>query len=323
MRAIWLEDQKLSLRDDLPIPTPAENEALIKVNLAGICATDLELVRGYYPYSGIPGHEFVGVVVEAARRSSLVGKRVVGEINIACGQCRECKDGNPHHCQNRSVLGIVNHDGAFAEYLTLPIDNLHFIDDSIADEQAVFVEPLAAALEILEQVMIKPSDRILLIGCGRLGLLVAQVLNLLSSPFIALAKYPHQQNLLSKWHIPYLTSPDQIEEKSFDLVVEATGSPAGFDLARKAIRPRKTIVLKSTYHGNMEVNMSAVVVDEINLIGSRCGPFPPAIELLRKGRVDVQSMIMGKYPLSDGIAAFHKAAEAGVLKILIDPWLNS
>lgn len=321
MQAVWLEDQKLSFRDDLPIPTPVENEALIRVRLSGICATDLELVKGYYPYRGIPGHEFVGEVVEAPQRSNLIGKRVVGEINIACGNCRECQAGNPHHCQNRSVLGIANHDGAFAEYLTLPVENLHLIDESIEDEQAVFVEPLAAALEILEQVMIKPSDHILLIGCGRLGLLIAQVIGLLSNPFIALAKYPQQQNLLTKWNIPYITSPDQIEEKSFDLVIEATGSPAGFDLARKAIRPRKTIVLKSTYHGNVEINLSAIVVDEINLIGSRCGPFPPAIELLRKGRVDVRSMIMGRYALNEGITAFQKAAEAGSLKILIDPMM--
>lgn len=322
MQALWLEDQKLTYRNDLPIPTPAENEALIRVSLAGICATDLELLRGYYPYRGIPGHEFVGVVVNAAEKPDLIGKRVVGEINIACGRCRECRSGNPHHCENRSVLGIVNHDGAFAEYLTLPIENLHLIDDTIAEEQAVFVEPLAAALEILEQVMIRPSERVLLIGCGRLGLLIAQVLNLHSIDFVALAKYPHQQDLLAKWKIPYLTAADQIEERSYDLVIEATGSPAGFNLARKAVRPRKTIVLKSTYHGNMEINLSAVVVDEITMIGSRCGPFPPAIELLRKGSVDVGSMIMGRYALRNGIQAFQKAAEAGVLKILIDPAMN-
>ncbi len=323
MQAIWLEDQKLSYRNDIPIPIPAKNEALIKVSLAGICATDLELLRGYYPYRGIPGHEFVGVVVDAAQQTDIVGKRVVGEINIACGHCRECRSGNPHHCENRSVLGIVNHNGAFAEYLTLPIENLHLINDTIAEEQAVFVEPLAAALEILEQVMIRPSDKVLLIGCGRLGLLIAQVLNLHSVSFVALAKYPHQQNLLAKWKIPYLTSADQIEERSYDLVIEATGSPAGYNLARKAVRPRKTIVLKSTYHGNLEINLSAVVVDEIMMIGSRCGPFPPAIEVLRKGNVDVNSMIMGRYALSNGIQAFQKAAEAGVLKILIDPALNS
>ncbi len=319
MQAIWLENQKLSIRSNLSIPKPEKHEALIQVRLAGICATDLELVKGYYPYCGIPGHEFVGSVVESKDDENWIGKRVVGEINIACGQCRECQAGNPRHCLNRSTLGIADHDGAFAEYLTLPIENLHLVDDTLEDEQAVFVEPLAAALEILEQVPFKPSDQVLLIGSGRLGLLIAQVLNLAAINFRVLAKYPHQQKLLNDWGISFIPSPDQIEDKSIDIVIEATGSPAGYELARKAVRPRKTIVMKSTYHGNMEINMSSVVVDEITLIGSRCGSFQPALEYLQKKRIDVGSMIMGKYPLSRGIEAFQKAAEPGVLKVLITP----
>ncbi|MGB9586209.1 MAG: MDR/zinc-dependent alcohol dehydrogenase-like family protein [Anaerolineales bacterium] len=319
MKAIWLEDQQLSVRDNLPIPNLKENEALIQVRLAGICATDLELVKGYYPYTGIPGHEFVGTVVEARRAKELIGKRVVGEINIACGTCRECVSGNPHHCLNRAVLGIVNHHGAFAEYLTLPIENLHLVEEIIPDEDAVFTEPLAAAIEILEQISIKPTDKVLLIGSGRLGLLIAQVVNSVACNFQALAKYPHQQQLLHKWNVAFIPSPDQIEEKSYDIVIEATGSPQGYQLARQAVRPRKTIVLKSTYHGNMEVNMSSVVVDEVTLVGSRCGPFQPALELLKQKRVDVHSMIMDRYPIARGVEAFQKAAQPGVLKVLLQP----
>jgi threonine dehydrogenase-like Zn-dependent dehydrogenase len=317
MKAIWLEDQKISVREDVPVPVPAENEALIKVTLGGICATDLELVKGYYPFKGVLGHEFAGVVVSSPQQPEYEGRRVVGEINIACGVCKECRANRRTHCENRSVLGIANHHGAFAEYLTLPIENLHLIDEQITDDQAVFVEPLAAAVEILEQTVILPDERVLLIGAGRLGLLIAQCVRLLPSELWVVTRNPMQNKLLDRWHIPTLET-ERIPARSFDTVIEATGTPMGFELARKAIRPRGKLVIKSTYHGLLEINMSAIVVDELTIIGSRCGPFPPAIRLLRDQKVDVLPLIMGRYPLTEGVEAFQRAGERGILKVLLE-----
>lgn len=316
MEAIWLENNKLSIRDDIPVPKIPEGEALIKVTLAGICSTDLELVKGYYPFTGILGHEFVGIVISAPGFKEYEGKRVVGEINATCGECAECKAGNRSHCLQRTVLGISNRHGAFAEYMTLPVENLHILDSQVSDDQAVFVEPLAAALEIFEQIPIMPSSRVLLIGAGRLGLLIAQCFRLTPCDFWTVVRHSHQRRLLDGWGIPYL-EVDDIPDKGFDTVIEATGTTEGFLLARKALRPRGRLVLKSTYHGLLEINMSSIVVDEITIVGSRCGPFTPAIRLLREKKVDVSPLIMGRYPLSAGIDAFVRAAEKGVLKILL------
>src|SRR6266540_5977633 len=276
MKALWLENNRISLSDALQPHKP--NEALIKIRKAGICSTDLELVKGYYPYTGILGHEFVGEVVEA-QDASWIGQRVVGEINVVCNQCEQCLNGRPTHCENRTVLGIVNRDGTFAEFTTLPIANLHRVPDSVPDEMAVFTEPLAAALEIQDQIQIKPSDRVLLVGAGRLGQLIAQTLALTGCDLHVVARHSYQQKLLSARGIQFITG-EQIQPRKWDIVVEATGSPSGFSLARRAIRPRGTMVLKSTYKGDMSVNFSSIVVDEINLIGSRCGPFGPALRLL-------------------------------------------
>lgn len=315
MNALWLEDNKISLRG-VSQPRKA-NEALIKIRKAGICSTDLELVKGYYPYTGVIGHEFVGDVVEA-EDASWIGQRVVGEINVTCGQCEQCLNGRPTHCENRTVLGILNRAGTFAEYAQLPIANLHRVPASIADETAVFTEPLAAALEIQEQVQIKPTDRVLLIGAGRLGQLIAQTLALTGCNLRVVARHSYQQDLLKKRGIRMI-SEEQIQPWRWDVVVEATGSPSGFSLARRAIRPRGTLVLKSTYKGEMSVNFSSIVVDEIQLIGSRCGPFEPALRLMESKQVDPAVLIMNEFRLADALKAFERAAESGVLKVLVTP----
>ncbi len=315
MNALWLEDNKISLRD---ISQPRkQNEALIKIRKAGICSTDLELVKGYYPYTGVIGHEFVGDVVEA-EDTSWIGQRVVGEINVACNQCEQCLKGRLTHCENRTVLGIVNRDGTFAEYTQLPITNLHRVPASVPDEMAVFTEPLAAALEIQDQIQVKPTDRVLLVGAGRLGQLIAQTLALTGCDLRVVARHMRQQELLTRRGIRIIAE-EEIHPSRWDIVVEATGSPSGFSLARRAIRPRGTMVLKSTYKGEMSVNFSSIVVDEINLIGSRCGPFEPALRLMESRQVDPTVLIAEEFRLRDALKAFERAAETGVLKVLVEP----
>src|SRR5260370_18758630 len=243
---------------------------MVRVLFAGICNTDIELTRGYYPFRGVPGHEFVG---------ELNGKRVVGEINAVCHTCDACVRGRPTHCENRTVLGIKGRNGAFAEYLTLPVENLHVIPDAIETEEAVFIEPLAAALEIQEQIAISPDDRVLVIGHGKLGRLIARTF------------------AQTGCNLTVATRGAVVPEKRFDVVVECSGNPAGFEIARRAVRPRGTIVIKSTYAGDLTVNASSLVVDEITLIGSRCGPFDKAIDLLAARKVDVRDLLDAGYPL--------------------------
>lgn len=298
MRAAWLENQHLAFRDDLPIPVPAAGEALVRVLLAGICNTDLELTRGYYPFTGILGHEFVGVVEQ--RPSSLVGQRVAGEINATCGSCEACLHHRRSHCERRTVLGIINRNGAFAEYLTLPAENLHLVPENVPTEVAVFTEPLAAALEIQEQIAIQPSDRVLVVGNGKLGHLIAQTLALTGC----------QLTVIGRDHA-------EIVPRSFDIAVECSGNPDGFALARAALRPRGTLVMKSTYAGDLTFNASSLVVDELTLIGSRCGPFAKALNLLAEGAIDPRPMIHARYELSDVIQAFDHAQQRGVLKVLV------
>ena len=313
MQSLWLENQSLSMRD-LSLPS-RPGEALIRVRLSGICGTDLELVRGYYPFIGIPGHEFVGEVVESPDQS-WIGKRVVGEINAVCGECEQCHNGRPTHCENRTVLGITNRDGVHAEYTCLPLANLHVVPDPVSDEAAVFTEPLAAALEIQQQVQIRPTDRVLLIGAGRLGQLVAQTLALTGCDLRVVARHPHQKALLEARQIR-LISEDEVQPRRWDVVVEATGSPSGFGLARQALRPRGTLVLKSTYRGESTVNWSPFVVDEITIVGSRCGPFAPALRLLERGEVDPTVLIAERFPLGQALEAYENAKKPGMLKVLI------
>ena len=290
MRALWLEDKQLSLRE-IAIPTPPPGEVLVRVVAAGICNTDIELTRGYYPFAGVPGHEFVGQVD---------GKRVVGEINAVCHRCDACRAGRKTHCANRTVLGIVNRNGAFAEYLTIPRENLHELPASVTTEEAVFVEPLAAALEIQEQVKIAPSDRVLVVGRGKLGSLIAQTLALTGCSLSVVGR-----------------NDSAPPPKSFDVAVECSGNPAGFAIARAALRPRGTLVMKSTYAGKLTLNASSLVVDEITLVGSRCGPFAPAIALLAEKRVDVRPLLHATYSLDDALAAFEHAQRPGALKVMV------
>jgi threonine dehydrogenase-like Zn-dependent dehydrogenase len=314
MQALWLEDNRISIRA-VSKPNKA-NEALVRIRRAGICSTDLELVKGYYPFTGVLGHEFVGEVIESPDKA-WIGQRVVGEINAACGKCEQCAHGRPTHCENRTVLGITKRDGVFAEYTTLPIDNLHRVPDSVPDEAAVFTEPLAAALEIQYQTQIKPTDRVLLIGAGRLGQLIAQTLSLTGCDLRVIARHSHQQKLLTERGIR-LIAEEEIQPWRWDIVVEATGSSDGFDLARKAVRPRGTLVMKSTYKGEMTVNFSSIVVDELTILGSRCGPFEPALRLLEKKEVDPTVLIAKQFKLSEAVKAFEEAAQPGMLKVLLE-----
>jgi 2-desacetyl-2-hydroxyethyl bacteriochlorophyllide A dehydrogenase len=317
MQALWLENRQLCIRNDLPIPVPGAGEALVRVRLAGICGTDLELTRGYYAYAGIPGHEFVGEVVESPD-ATLVGCRVVGEINVSCGECQSCRRNFPTHCERRSVLGIRDRHGAFAEYLGLPVRNLHLVPDSVRDEVAVFTEPLAAALEIQRQIPINAKNRVLLIGAGRLGQLIAQTLALAGCDLHVSARHTRHKALLLGRGIR-LIAEDEIAARDYDIVIEATGSPAAFETARRAVRPRGALVLKSTYRDSVNVNLSALVVDEITLIGSRCGPFDSALHLLERRVIDPTPLIDAEFSLVRAVEAFESARRPGALKVLICP----
>jgi threonine dehydrogenase-like Zn-dependent dehydrogenase len=315
MKGLWLENNQLELRSDIPEPEIKEEEARVRVLSAGICNTDLELIRGYYPYKGVLGHEFVGVVEEGP--SYLINKRVVGEINAACGHCRFCLRDEPTHCENRSVLGIVNRNGAFADYLSLPTQNLYPVPDNVSTEIATFTEPIAAALEIQSQIKIHPQDKVLVVGDGKLGQLVAQTLSITGCDLFAVGRHDTKLANLKARGIK-TGFADDIQERTFDIAVECTGNPGGFAIAQKALRPRGTLVLKSTYAGNLSLNASAIVVDEITLIGSRCGRFAPALELLAQEKIDVQPLIDARYPLDRAIAAFERAQVKGTQKVLLN-----
>lgn len=317
MQALWIDNKTLTFRHDMPSPTPPPAEALVRVRLAGICGTDIELVKGYYPYRGVPGHEFVGEVVEAPDDPSWIGHRVVGEINAACHKCDTCRAGLRTQCEQRTVLGLLNRPGAFATYLTLPIENLHRVPESIPDEAAVFTEPLAAALQIRQQVQIRPADRVLIIGAGRLGQLIAQTVALTDCDLQVVTRHENQRALLAARNITTIAE-DAVPSRKMDLVVEATGSSGGFELAIQAVRPRGKIVLKSTYKGTVEVNFSSIVVNEITIVGSRCGPFAQALRLLEGATLDPTSLIVERYSLTKGVTAFEHAARPGVLKVLLE-----
>ncbi|QNP29031.1 MDR/zinc-dependent alcohol dehydrogenase-like family protein [Cylindrospermopsis curvispora] len=315
MKGIWLENNQLQLRTDLPIPEPPEGEVLVKVLRAGICNTDLELIRGYYPYNGILGHEFVGVVQTGPNH--LINQRVVGEINAACGHCRFCLEGKPTHCENRTVLGIVNRHGAFAEYLSLPEKNIHLVPPQVTTDAATFTEPIAAALQIQAQVKITPQQRVLVVGDGKLGQLIGQTLALTGCDLLVVGRHQEKLANLSSRNIK-TGLVNMVEDRSFDIAIDCTGNAEGFAVARRALRPRGILVLKSTYAGNLSLDASALVVDEITLVGSRCGAFTPALELLATNQIDVTYLVHGTYPLNEGLAAFKKAQTKGVLKILLE-----
>jgi len=316
MRGLWLEDGMLRLRSDLELPQPPPGEARISVLNAGICGTDLELSKGYYPFRGVPGHEFVGRVEAAPGHEAWIGRRVAGEINAVCRRCETCRAGRPRHCEARTVLGILGRDGAFAEHLTLPVENLHSVPEEVGDEAAVFAEPLAAALEIQEQVSIGPSDRVVVVGDGRLGNLVAQTLALTGCDLLVVGRHPAKLDLLASRGIRTGLA-GELEARRADVAVECTGAPDGFEAALRAVRPRGTLVLKSTYAGTLAMNVSSVVVDEVTLVGSRCGPLDAALELLASGRIDVAPLVHARYPLEAAVDAFAHAARPAVLKVLV------
>jgi threonine dehydrogenase-like Zn-dependent dehydrogenase len=318
MRALRFDDQ-LHFTTTQPLPTPDPDEALIRVRLAGICHTDLELTHGYKGFRGVLGHEFVG---EIAQGNALwaVGQRVVGEINVACQRCDLCAEGVPSQCRQRRVLGLMDYHGTFADFTALPFVNLHAVPDSIPDEHAVFAEPLAAALQVPEVAAIRPSQRVVLIGAGKLGLLIAHVLQHLGCDLAVVVRSQRPLDLLHQWRIPTIDLRDAdltALRQSAHVVVDSTGNAAGFAMALDVVRPRGTVVLKSTYAGLPSADLSRVVVDEIKVVGSRCGPFDAALRMIAAGRIDLGPMIDGLYPLDEALPAFDHAARAGVLKVLL------
>lgn len=297
-------------------PPGATSMALIKVHLAGVCSTDLQILQGYMDFTGVPGHEFVGSVVDGPEQWR--GKRVVGEINFGCGICDSCRRDLARHCAKRSVMGIVNADGAFAEYVAVPVKNLHVVPENLSDEEAVFTEPLAAAFEILTQIHIDHGHEVLVVGDGKLGNLCAQVLALTGARVTALGKHGDKLALIKKAGVRTILLTDW-QPRQFDMVVEATGSAAGLELALSAVRPRGTLILKSTIAGKHEVSLAPIVIHEINVIGSRCGPFPDALDALAAKRVAVTPLIEAVYSLKDGVDGIERAGRAGAMKVLLRP----
>jgi 2-desacetyl-2-hydroxyethyl bacteriochlorophyllide A dehydrogenase len=318
MLSVHLESGRVDVRRE-PLPRVPKGFAGIRLLAGGICSTDLELQRGYYGFSGTPGHEFVGEVVSAEDQRWL-GKRVVGEINLACGKCEWCARGLGRHCPQRTVLGILNHPGAFREFLTLPLRNLHRVPDSIPTEAAVFIEPLAAACEILDQVKITKGDAVAVLGDGKLGLLIAQVLQVYGAQVHLFGRHSGKMRIAAKAGIA-TEAPAKLPERSYRWVVDATGSPEGLHSAVAACEPRGTVIMKSTVHGMVTIDTAPVIVNEITLVGSRCGRFEPAIRLLSAGKINVQDLISDQFPLDRAPEAFRQAARKGVLKVLLQPTL--
>ena len=316
MKATFFDGKQMIF--DNNYPDPKFNETLVQVNLAGLCGTDLEILNGYMKYSGILGHEFVGTVVKS-NNPNLIGKRVVGEINAGCTKCDFCIRGMERHCPSRTVLGILKRDGAFAEFLSLPEKNLHVIPDSISDEQAVFVEPLAAAFEINEQISLKPEWNVAVVGDGRLAQLIIQVIKLTCSNITCFGKHQNKLEGLIQSGIKIKIGIESTDEQLFDLVVEATGSNSGFTDTMKLVKPRGTVVLKSTIASRENLDLTSTIINEITLIGSRCGLFKPAIDALATGVISVDSMVDCTFPLDKFQDAIVHAKKPDTLKVFLKP----
>ena len=314
MRAIVLDKGRVTASSDYPEPEIRKGEVLVKVLSAGVCETDLQLVRGYMGFQGVLGHEFVGV----AQTGPLAGRRVVGEINCSCHECDTCRAGRPSHCPHRSVLGILNHDGAFADFIAVPQRNLHAVPDSLPTDVAVFTEPVAAAFQIPAQLAIGRQDRVVVLGDGRLGNLCAQVLARLSSRVLVVGKHPSKLELLQRLGIPTVLLSDLPAERSADVVVDCTGSPTGLPTALRIVRPRGTIVLKTTVAGEQTMAWAPIVIDEVTIVGSRCGPFERALAALDAGEVSVLPLVSGRFELSKGVEALEHASSKSVMKVLLD-----
>lgn len=316
MQAVYWDGHDLKLDFSYPSPVADDQTAVVKVHLAGICSTDLQIFKGYMDFKGVPGHEFVGSVSDGP--SEWLGKKVVGEINFGCGYCESCARDLSRHCPDRTVMGILKADGAFADYVAVPVRNLHLVPGFVPDEQAVFTEPLAAAFEILTQIQTNPGDQILVLGDGKLGNLCAQVLRLTGAKVTALGKHEDKLKLIRRDGVRTVLL-DHWKPRLFDVVVEATGSAAGLEMAIDAVRPRGTLVLKSTIAGAHRVSLAPLVINEINLIGSRCGVFPDALEALAAGQVSVTPLVEEVYPLCRWFDAFEHARQRGARKILLRP----
>jgi len=312
-----LDNNSVIFLNDYPKPSVDKEQAIIRVIYAGICSTDLELVKGYAGFRGVPGHEFVGVI-EQAEDINRIGQRVVGEINLGCGACTVCLGHGSAHCPQRTVLGIIEKDGAFADYLAMPIENLYQVPGTIDDRVAVFTEPLAAALRIREQVIVPPSEPIAVVGPGKLGLLIGQVMALIGTEVIMLGRRPESLDFAEGLGLE-ADLVDAAENNSFGFVIEATGNEAGLANSLRIVKPQGTLVLKSTFSGLANVDLTKLVVGELRVIGSRCGPFEPALRLLSRGVIEVASMIEAEYSLEDGVKAFEHAARTGARKILLRP----
>lgn len=311
-------DQELKLVTDYKKPEPKSGEALIKITLAGVCNTDFEITKGYMGYKGVLGHEFVGVVEEInAEDKSLLGKRVVGEINCGCENCSWCHQGLQRHCPNRQTLGIWQKDGCFSEYLCMPVQTLLEVPQNVTDEQAVFVEPLAAGLEILEQLHIKPFQKVIILGDGKLGLTTAMALTACNIDLTLIGKHQNKLDIAKAQGVRTKLLSDLEIKKEYDVVIEATGSITGFETALNLTKPRGVLVLKSTVAASKEFNLAPIVIDEITVLGSRCGQFAPALRLLEKQAIDFKPMISAIYPADKAIEAFEKNKEKDTLKVLI------
>jgi threonine dehydrogenase-like Zn-dependent dehydrogenase len=317
---LWNGETLALAQVDLP-PLKA-NEARIRVKMAGVCNTDLEIIKGYMGFQGILGHEFVGVVEDAPDAPHWLGKRVCVDINAACDAATNMKEcatcGNPHHCPNRSVIGIVNHHGAFAHYVTAPIRNLYEVPDSVSDDAAVFVEPLAAAFEIVEQVHIQKSDKVVVLGDGKLGLLIAMALRLHSENVTLVGRHPQKLACVEGLGIHTVLSGETAPLIGADVVVEATGTAGGIEEAIALLKPRGVLVLKSTVADTKGLNLAPVVVNELTIVGSRCGPFDVALEALASGKVPVHRLIQHRFALAEGVQALDVAAQKGMLKVLLE-----